>query len=70
MQRRKKFNEHVNDHQFDFAKRLHKEGRVMMADDEISLAKAINEISSRKLTNTKSDISYSLNIIKQVLQKI
>ena len=68
--RKKQFNEHVNDHQASFATMLHKEGKIMMAEDETSLKKAINEVLSQKFINTKGDISYSLQMIKQLLQQI
>jgi len=64
--RRKKYNEHRNDHQMDIAKKLESEGWVLACYDVNNLEKKIKEVKTLRLKSEKSQIK---EILKNFIER-
>jgi len=64
--RRKKYNEHRNDHQMDIAKELESEGKVLACYDVNNLEKKIKKVKTLKIKSEKSQIR---KILKNFIER-
>lgn len=64
--RRKKYNEHRNDHQMDIAKKLESEGWVLACYDVNNLENKIREVKTLRLKSEKSQIK---EILKDFIER-
>lgn len=64
--RRKKYNEHRNDHQMDIAKELESEGKVLACYDMNNLEKKIKEVKTLRIKSEKSQIR---KILKDFIER-
>ena len=65
--RRASFNEHVNDHQFAFAKMLDLEGRAFCVEDPNDLATAIQILQQKKSLAKEQYPSRAMDVIDHLL---
>jgi UDP-N-acetylglucosamine transferase subunit ALG13 len=70
MPRRKKYGEHVDDHQMELAEMLSKEGRIILASEPNDLLAAILEARSRGHPSIPSDPPRMVRLVSQVLEEL
>lgn len=70
MPRRKKYREHVDDHQVELVKALAKQGRVIAAFEPENLPKAVAEVRQRKTLITSAQPPPMLNIVRKAIQEL
>lgn len=63
--RRKKYNEHRNDHQMDITKELESEGKVLACYDVKNLEKKISKVKTLKI---KSEISQIRKVLENFIE--
>lgn len=67
--RRKKFNEHVNDHQLDIVKELEEQGKIIPVYDIEDLESAIKKASDFKIKKEKYERTKIFNAIDKKLKE-
>jgi UDP-N-acetylglucosamine transferase subunit ALG13 len=67
--RRKKFNEHVNDHQLDITKELEEQGKIIPVYDIENLESAIKKASDFKIKKEKIEKTKIFNVIDKKLKE-
>jgi UDP-N-acetylglucosamine transferase subunit ALG13 len=67
--RRKKFNEHVNDHQLDITKELEEQGKIIPVYDIEDLESAIKKASNFKIKRGKYERTKIFSVINKKLKE-
>ena len=69
MPRRKKFGEHVDDHQLEFTQALEAEGRVISVYEETQWGEAIEQARRTKLDQSRLGPGEAVNVVKHAIEE-